>query len=138
MFTGVKRYSIYLQNYLAPREKIVYFISHARDKPERQGPYLDPEPAGCSGQKDTMQTITGNTYPVREKIKALGGRWNKAAQGWDVEDGKAEEARALVTAAGPSTFTPRASRYTRFSGGGEMYQNSRGRCEDAPCCGCCT
>lgn len=26
-----------------------------------------------------------------------------------------------------------------FTGSGEtMYQNSRGRCEDAPCCGCCS
>lgn len=30
------------------------------------------------------------------------------------------------------------SRYTRFSGGGEHYVNRRGRCEDAPCCGCCS
>lgn len=27
---------------------------------------------------------------------------------------------------------------TRFAGGGVMTQNSRGRCEDAPCCGCCS
>jgi len=27
----------------------------------------------------------------------------------------------------------------RFSGSDNVvYQNSRGRCEDAPCCGCCT
>lgn len=26
---------------------------------------------------------------------------------------------------------------TRFAGGGTMTRNSRGRCEDAPCCGCC-
>ena len=27
---------------------------------------------------------------------------------------------------------------TRFSNGDVHTQNSRGRCEDAPCCGCCT
>lgn len=27
---------------------------------------------------------------------------------------------------------------TRFAGGAVHTQNSRGRCEDAPCCGCCT
>jgi hypothetical protein len=27
---------------------------------------------------------------------------------------------------------------TRFSSGETMTQNSRGRCEDAPCCGCCS
>ena len=25
-----------------------------------------------------------------------------------------------------------------FSDGTEAYQNPRGRCEDAPCCGCCS
>lgn len=27
---------------------------------------------------------------------------------------------------------------TRFSSGATSYRNSRGRCEDAPCCGCCS
>jgi len=26
----------------------------------------------------------------------------------------------------------------RLSSGVELYQNRNGRCEDAPCCGCCT
>jgi hypothetical protein len=26
----------------------------------------------------------------------------------------------------------------RFSSGAVMTQNAKGRCEDAPCCGCCT
>lgn len=91
-----------------------------------------------------MTTITGNTYPVKEQIKALGGRWNRDAQGWDVPDNRADEARALVANAGPSTYTPRRGRnhygstYTRFSSGAEVYTNKRGRCEDAPCCGCCS
>jgi len=25
-----------------------------------------------------------------------------------------------------------------FNDGGTFYRNPRGRCEDAPCCGCCT
>jgi hypothetical protein len=95
-----------------------------------------------------MQIITGNTYPVKEQLKALpgGARWNKAANGWEVADTDAEAARALVANAGPSTYTPRRqdgqsryrSNYARFSGGGEWYQNKKGRCEDAPCCGCCS
>lgn len=32
----------------------------------------------------------------------------------------------------------RGSRYTRFSSGAEVYTNRNGRCEDAPCCGCCS
>jgi hypothetical protein len=27
---------------------------------------------------------------------------------------------------------------TTFSSGDTIYQNAAGRCEDAPCCGCCT
>jgi len=39
--------------------------------------------------------------------------------------------------------TPRRSRYkSNFyyspSTGNEWYQNKNGRCEDAPCCGCCS
>lgn len=30
------------------------------------------------------------------------------------------------------------SNHFRFAGGGESYQNKNGRCEDAPCCGCCS
>lgn len=43
-------------------------------------------------------TITGNTYPVREQLKAIGGRWNAHAQGWDVPAEKAAAARALLPA----------------------------------------
>jgi hypothetical protein len=88
--------------------------------------------------------ITGNTYPVKESIKALGGRWNSAAKGWDVPADKADEARALVAGAGPARpagrgrFSRYGSTYTRFSSGAEVYTNRRGRCEDAPCCGCCS
>ena len=40
--------------------------------------------------------ITGNTYPVREKLKALGGKWDPRANGWMVPDSKAEEALSLI------------------------------------------
>lgn len=98
-------------------------------------------------------TVTGNTYPVKEQIKALGGRWNKAAGGWDVPAERAAEVRAIVEAAGPAAPYQRRPRgqhwrrshpeqggstYTRFSSGAEVYTNRRGRCEDAPCCGCCS
>jgi hypothetical protein len=92
-----------------------------------------------------MQTVTGNTYPVREQLKAIGGRWNRAAQGWDfADDTQADRARAIVEAAGPAAPRYANSRSRgrsvayRFSSGATMYQNSRGRCEDAPCCGCCS
>lgn len=43
-----------------------------------------------------MVAITGNTYPVRERLKALGGRWDAARQCWMVPEDRAEEARRLV------------------------------------------
>ena len=81
-----------------------------------------------------MKTITGNTYPVKTQLRALGGTWSRRAQGWIVPDDRADEARALVQGAPRSS----GSSYTRFAGGAEQYTNRRGRCEDAPCCGCCT
>lgn len=41
--------------------------------------------------------ITGNTYPVKEQLKALGGKWNSGEKCWEVPDDKAAEARALVS-----------------------------------------
>jgi hypothetical protein len=46
-----------------------------------------------------MTTITGNTFPVKEQLKALGAHWNKDAKGWDVPDAKADDARKLVASA---------------------------------------
>ncbi len=43
-----------------------------------------------------MTTITGNTFPVKDKLSKLGGRWNSRARGWDVPDNRAEEAWAIV------------------------------------------
>ena len=43
--------------------------------------------------------ITGNTYPVKDQLKALGGRWNAAAKGWEVPEAQAAAAQALVVGA---------------------------------------
>lgn len=40
--------------------------------------------------------ITGNTFPVKEALKALGGRWNPTAKGWNVPSSRAAEALAIV------------------------------------------
>jgi hypothetical protein len=40
--------------------------------------------------------ITGNTFPVKEELKALGGKWNGAEKCWEVPEDKAEQARQLV------------------------------------------
>jgi len=39
----------------------------------------------------------------------------------------------------PSSFpAPRRVSDVFTTSGGTFYRNKRGRCEDAPCCGCCT
>lgn len=43
--------------------------------------------------------IIGNTYPVKEQLKALGGRWDADQRAWMVPAEKAEQARSLVTSA---------------------------------------
>jgi hypothetical protein len=88
-----------------------------------------------------MITVTGNTYPHRAVLGNMGGRWNAVARGWDFED--AEVARQAQEIVGSSVASPRGrgrrqSYYTRFSSGAEVFVNKRGRCEDAPCCGCCS
>jgi hypothetical protein len=52
-------------------------------------------------KKRNMKTITGNTYPVREQLKRLGGRWNAAVRGWEVPDENAEAAQKLVGGSAP-------------------------------------
>ena len=43
--------------------------------------------------------ITGNTFPVKDQLKAMGGRWNVETKAWMVPAEKAEEARKLVAGA---------------------------------------
>lgn len=49
------------------------------------------------GSNNTTVLITGNTYPVKDQIKALGGRWDAVAKGWRVPAAKAAHAQALVS-----------------------------------------
>jgi hypothetical protein len=59
-----------------------------------------------------MVAITGNTFPVKDAIKALGGRWNADAKAWMVPPAKAAEAQALVAGApAPRKYT--ASKHPR-------------------------
>ena len=58
-------------------------------------------------------------------VPANGGRLTKGRRGWEV--------RHLACEGGDPGVVE-----FRFSSGKSMFQNRRGRCEDAPCCGCCT
>ena len=56
--------------------------------------------------------ITGNTYPVKEQLKAIGGRWNAEQKAWMVPANAADAARRLVAGAKSSSnsFTRQVSR----------------------------
>lgn len=68
--------------------------------------------------------ITGNTYPVREEIKALGGKWNAGSKGWDVPEENAAKAKALVAAQPPKEPRTAGSRACAECGrGGALVQD---------------
>ena len=50
---------------------------------------------------DALVPIRGNTYAVREQLKALFGKWNANDKVWEVPAFHAAEARALVAAQPP-------------------------------------
>jgi hypothetical protein len=56
----------------------------------------------------TMTLITGNTYPVKDALKALGGKWDADRKGWMVPDAKAADARKLVAGGGDDMAARRA------------------------------
>jgi hypothetical protein len=60
--------------------------------------------------------------------KALTGPWDKRT-----------DLRVLsATRIGQPAPVPARVIVSRFNSGAVAYVNSRGRCEDAPCCGCCS
>lgn len=40
--------------------------------------------------------ITGNTYPVKDALKALGAKWDADRKCWTITDSKADRARKIV------------------------------------------
>jgi TPR repeat protein len=49
-----------------------------------------------AGLETAREAIVGNTYPVKDQLSALGGRWNPDRKAWMVPVDKAEVARSLV------------------------------------------
>jgi hypothetical protein len=50
--------------------------------------------------------LTGNTYPVKDQLKELGGKWDPDQKAWLVPENKAAKARALVESCAPSDWGP--------------------------------
>lgn len=77
--------------------------------------------------------ITGNTYPVKDQLKALGATWDADRKAWMVPQDKAEMARQIVAQAPAKTvgatrsYTPNrcrdcgctSSRYNRIYRNGQ-------------------
>lgn len=63
--------------------------------------------------------VTGNTYPVKDRLKAIGGRWDAERKVWMVPAARIAEAHQIVATApkgfvsgssSSSTFRPRTCR----------------------------
>jgi len=54
--------------------------------------------------------IRGNTYPVKEQLKALGARWDAAAKVWRIDESKSAQAQAVV---GGTKAAPRRETFVR-------------------------
>ena len=77
-----------------------------------------------------MTKVTGNTYPVKDALRALGGRWEPWSKSWVVPDDKAEAAQKLVAGSGPAKpKTGRAPRVCRTCGCKINYGVYCGKCE---------
>lgn len=61
----------------------------------------------ASPRDGDMVLVTGNTYPVKDALRMLGGRWDSVEKGWRVPVERFGEARALVASAGAKR--PRAT-----------------------------
>lgn len=86
-----------------------------------------------------MIIINGNTYKHKEVIKSLGFKWNPKFKTWDKNYLLSEEQKALLGSLNGIEVTY----YNEKEGNSNTLIDTRsfkqkyGRCEDAPCCGCC-
>ena len=79
-----------------------------------------------------MTRVKGNTYPVKDQLKALGGRWDAGQKAWMIPDQRAAEAQAVVSSA-PKGFVPSSSYRPRkcvACGHVEQRQGSHGQYPD--------
>jgi hypothetical protein len=60
------------------------------------GAGLPPCPAPYKIDAEGRAIIKGNTYEVKDELKAMGGRWNPDARCWTVPASRAAEAEDLV------------------------------------------
>lgn len=86
------------------------------------------EARSAAAAEGNKVAIGGNTYPVRDQLRDLGGHWDAASKAWMVPASNAEAARALVASAPKRSFARRG-----FGGrGGGCCRECRGPIVNAP------
>lgn len=73
-------------------------------------------PVDAPSGEPAIVVVDGNTYPVREQLRALGCRWDASSQVWMAQPSKAAQARALVAAAPKGRPTRRRSGRGHWNG----------------------
>jgi len=73
----------------------------------------------------SLVAVTGNTYPVKDQLKALGARWNPDAKAWMVPQTQVAAARKIVAGAPAARPSYRA--------GGIYFRSSYRRNDDDNC-----
>lgn len=76
--------------------------------------------------------VSGNTFPVKEQLKALGGRWDAARKCWMIPEQNADKAFALVQNAPRSAQGKGTYRQYTSSARGAWTGCSCGSREDNP------
>ena len=74
----------------------------------------------------TTTMITGNTYPVKDALRALGGRWDAVAKGWKVPAAMAQKAQALVSGSA-SSKPPMNAGYVKYQAAQRFVVRATGR-----------
>jgi len=74
-------------NEAARNEATVYETDPLADLPD---PFEESEPS------IPPVALSGNTYPVKEALKALGAHWDKEQRAWLIAASKADHAQALI------------------------------------------
>lgn len=76
--------------------------------------------------------ITGNTFPVKDQLKALGGRWDADRKAWMVPAANAAAAQTLVAKAPKQPYRGRYDP-NKFHGYGARHGGYTRRNEDDEC-----
>lgn len=84
-----------------------------------------------------MTVISGNTYPARKIIKEMGFKWNPSNKTWVSYSDTFNNIDALASFDGIVINQSKDNGIVKDILDTRSWKQIYGRCEDAPCCGCC-